>query len=107
MRGYSQLLKSVSDGSAAELIFFYIDASPYRLTNGKTMKSFPTGVVLVDQSDKAEELSFHAVAGAVVHVIGGDMERVEEFSQRIWQYKPSTICMTDGTRTEIIRGATQ
>jgi hypothetical protein len=103
MRGYQEIIAKEKQGARLNRVFLYIDAIPYRLKNNVTVKSFPTGVLLADQTDDPAKLSFFALRGVPVHITGGNMERVKQFADRVWEFGASVIILDDGVVMEIMR----
>jgi hypothetical protein len=103
MRGYQELIAKEKQGVRLNRVLMYVDAIPYRVQNNVTVKSFPTGVILADQTDDPAKLSFHAFRGVPVHITGGNMERVKQFADRVWQFGASVIVLDDGVEMEILR----
>jgi hypothetical protein len=103
MRGYQEIVAKGRQGARLNKVFIYVDAIPYRVQNDVTVKSFPTGVILADQTDDPAKLSFHALRGVPVHITGGNMERIKQFADRVWHFGASLIVLDDGVEMEILR----
>lgn len=103
MQGYQDVLTAAKADQRLNDIFLYVDAIPFRVKDGATVRKFPIGFLLTDQTDDPAKLSFNAVRGSRVHIIGGDSARVQAFAGRVWLFKPSVLCWDDGEQMEIWR----
>lgn len=103
MQGYQEVLAAAKADQRLNDVFLYVDAIPFRVKNGATVRKFPTGFLLTDPTDDPVKLSFNAVRGSRVHIIGGDSTRVQAFAGRVWLFKPSVLCWDDGEQMEIWR----
>ena len=101
MIGYKELLQARIRGDEVSTVFVYVDAIPYRLIDGKPRKQFGTGVVIIYPDDDVSQ-SFTAMHGLIVHIIGGDEQRVKLFVDRIWKFNPLQIVANWGDAMEII-----
>ena len=102
MIGYRDVMQARLDGHEVNSVFFYVDACPYRLIDGKVLSSLPIGVIVADPTDSPSEHSFFALQGAQVYVIAGTVERAKAFGERIWQYAPHKLVMSAEEYMEIV-----
>ena len=103
MQGYQDILTAAKSDNRLNDVFLYVDAVPYRVKNGATVRKFPVGFLFVDQTDDPAKLSFNALRGTRVHISGGDSPRVQAFAGRVWLFKPSVLCWDDGDQMELWR----
>jgi hypothetical protein len=103
MQGYQEVLAAAKADQRLNDVFLYVDATPYRVKNGSTVRKFPTGFLLVDPTDDPAKLSFNALRGARVHISGGNSSRVQAFADRVWMFNPSVLCWDDGDQMEVWR----
>lgn len=104
MIGYQALLKEVISGNEFQHLFVYVDAMPLKRTKtGYNEKTFPVGVCVTLPSENPSEMVFHAFYGCIVHVIGGNEERVRAFADKIWEYKPKRIVQNWGDAMEVMQ----
>jgi hypothetical protein len=96
MIGYREVLKAVMDCHEVKRVFVYVDACPYR----KGVDCLPIGVILIEPDDGVD-LSFVALNGITVHLIGGDESRVRQFADRIHEFMPAKIIANWGEAMEI------
>lgn len=104
MIGYQALLNEVISGGEFQHIFVYVDAMPLRRNEkGYNEKTFPVGVCITLPNENPSEMAFHAFYDAIIHVIGGEEERVRAFAERIWEYYPSRIVLNYRTGMEVMQ----
>ncbi len=103
MQGYQDVLTAVKADERLNDVYLYVDAIPFRIRKGATLKKFPVGVLFVDPTDDPAKLFFHALRGTRVHIAGGDTDRVKSFAARVWTFKPSVLCWDDGEQMELWR----
>lgn len=103
MIGYQEILAAAKREEPFKRVFLYVDAMPYRIRNGETMKRFTKNIMFVDPTDDPAKLSFYALRNTQVHICGGDTERVRAFAERVWAFKPSVLCWDDGVQMEVMR----
>lgn len=97
MIGYNAVANAIRNGETFSHLFVYVDACPYR----KGLHSFPKGVVMIEPED-TEKLTFLAFIGQIIHLIGGDENRVRLFADRIWMFHPKKIIANWGDAMEIM-----
>jgi len=98
MIGYNAVANAIRNGDTFTHIFVYVDACPYR----KGMTSLPTGVVMIEPNE-TDKLTFLAFVSQVIHLIGGDEDRVKMFADRIWMFHPKKIIANWGEAMEIMQ----
>lgn len=98
MIGYNAVANAIRNGHTFTHIFVYVDACPYR----KGMASLPTGVVMIEPNE-TDKLTFLAFVSQVIHLIGGDEDRVKMFADRIWMFHPKKIIANWGEAMEIMQ----
>ena len=103
MQGYQDVLTAAKADQRLNDVFLFVDALPYRVENGVTLRKFPVGYLFTDLTDDPAKLSFNALRGTHVHISGGDSARVQAFAGRVWLFKPSVLCWNDGEQMELWR----
>jgi hypothetical protein len=103
MQGYQDILTAAKADQRLNDVHLYVDAVPYRVKDGVTVRKFPVGYLLTDPTDDPAKLSFNALRGSRVHISGGDTDRVKAFAERVWLFNPSVICLDDGEQMELWR----
>ena len=100
MKGYKAIVDARLSDADISHVFVYVDALPYRVMNGKPIKSFGAGVVLIEPDDKPEG-TFAAFHGLKIFLIGGNKERVMPFAEHIMNFKPQRLVADYGDEMEI------
>lgn len=97
MIGYNKFCKTLREGGEFSHIFVYVDACPW-LPN---LQSLPAGVIIIEPTDGIDT-TFLSFEHQVVHLIGGNEQRVRAFAERIFEFFPKQLIANWGEAMEII-----
>jgi hypothetical protein len=100
MRGYEKIMELTKQGLTVEKVFVYVDAYPLIKDGEHYVKTFQTGIILIDPLDLPNK-SFKALRDSTVFIYGDNDERVTAFADLIWDAQAKRIVYSTPAKMEI------